>query len=461
MKPRGLGGLLRDRPIAVRLLASAAFWSVAILLTAGVALSTLYRLRAEGEFDQRLGVYLTALLADVASPGEETHAAPGELGEPLFEILLSGWYWQITRLDGEAHAIRTSRSLFASRLPRLSDQNLPADFGAARRGYVIGPDKQPLRMVEREIIVDDAGAFLVQVAATTRDLDAQIASFQLALALTFALLALALVGSSALQVRFGLAPLRRLRQGVADIRRGEADRMPQDFPRDVAPLAAELNLLLDANRAIVERARTQVGNLAHALKTPLAVITNENEGDAAQFAAKVREQARLMRDQVTYYLDRARVAARGGSLGGSALEVEPPLAALARTFGKIYADKRVILSPMPPEGMKFAGERQDFEEMIGNLVDNACKWAASEARVTLERETAAAFCALIDDDGPGLPEGLRAAVMARGKRLDESKPGSGLGLSIVADLAELYGGALTLEQSPLGGLRARLSLPLA
>ena len=292
------GGLLENRSIAARLLASAAFWSVAILALAGIALSTLYRATAEAEFDQRLGVYLSALLSDIATSAEETRTAPGQLGEPQFEILLSGWYWQITRLDTKGGEIKASRSLFASRLPRLSEQRIQADFGGARRGYVTGPDKRPLRMVERVINLEDGGIFLVQVAALTEDFERQVAGFQLSLAVTFALLAGALVASSALQVRFGLRPLRRLQDGMAAIRRGETDRIAGDFPQDIAPLAGELNLLIESNRAVVERARTQVGNLAHALKTPLSVITNESDDDPALYVRKVREQAGLMRDQV-------------------------------------------------------------------------------------------------------------------------------------------------------------------
>ena len=463
MRIRGIAHLFETRSIAARLLASAAFWSIAILLVAGIALSALYRSTAETEFDRRLGVYLSALLADVATRGDESRTAPGQLGEPQFENQLSGWYWQITRLDGNSGEIKSSRSLFASRLPRLSEQHIQADFGGARQGYVLGPDKRTLRMVERVINIDDGGIFLVQVAAGNEDIEDQIDAFQLSLAVTFVLLAAALVASSAFQVRFGLEPLRRLQHGVAGIRRGETDGIAGDFPPDIAPLASELNLLIESNRAIVERARTQVGNLAHALKTPLSVITNESDEDPGQFARKVREQAAVMRDQVTYYLDRARMAARAGSFG-LAMEVRPALDALVRTFGKIYCDQTVSFDPGALEAVRFAGEKQDFEEMVGNLVDNACKWAGGAVRIALEpgapADSRPHFFLLVEDDGPGLPETSREAAMRRGKRLDESKPGSGLGLSIVVDLAELYGGALLLEESPLGGLRARLRLPM-
>jgi len=275
------------------------------------------------------------------------------------------------------------------------------------------------------------------------------------------LLSLALVGTTALQVRYGLRPLRRLQAQVTNIRQGRADKIDGKFPQDLEPLAEELNLLITSNREVIERARTQVGNLAHALKTPLSVITNEVDRDNSNFAGKVREQTQLMRDQVTYYLDRARAAARS-SVVGSVLEVDEPLSALIRTFEKIYQDRAVKFQRLGSEGLKFRGERQDFEEMAGNLLDNAGKWARSQIIVAIDtvRRSEGEFMQLtIDDDGPGLPSASRDAALTRGRRLDETKPGSGLGLSIVNDLALAYGGGLDLLDSPLGGLRVRLTIP--
>ncbi len=266
----------RPRSIAKRLFFSAALLSFAILLVAGLVLSTVYRRTAVANFDERLDVYLHAIVADLMTPGEDIRTEkPGQLGEPQFELPLSGWYWQLTRLDRPKPEITTSRSLFAAKLPRLSEFGVPAGAGGTRRGYAKGPDERILRIVERIIDAGDEGIYLVQVAATTEETDAQIARFEFDLVLTFAILALALVVSSAAQLRYGLKPLWQLQEGVAAIRRGEAEKIEGDFPQDLAPLASELNLLISANRDVVERARTQVGNLAHALKTPLSVIFNE------------------------------------------------------------------------------------------------------------------------------------------------------------------------------------------
>jgi signal transduction histidine kinase len=320
-------------------------------------------------------------------------------------------------------------------------------------------------MIERQIDAGDEGRYLIQVAANADVIQAQEKSFQLALSATFLTLALALIGSTALAVRFGLRPLRVLQEGVAAIRRGEAERVAGEFPEDVAPLAAEVNQLLDANREIVERARTQVGNLAHALKTPLSILINEADSRSPDLPEKVREQADVMRRQVTFYLDRARAAARARTVG-VATEARPVLEGLTRTFEKLYAERGLTFAVDVEEGLKFRGEPQDLTDMIGNLLDNAGKWARDKVAIRGCREArakdASAFlAAVIDDDGPGLDPGARAAALERGKRLDESRPGSGLGLSIVVELAAIYGGSLELDESPLGGLRATLRLPAA
>ena len=447
--------------IAGRLFLSAALWSLAVLVVAGFALSAVYRRTAERALDERLGVYLKAIVADLASPGEDLKLSPGQLGEPQFELTRSGWYWQVTRLDGESQSLRASRSLFATRLPRLVVDESP---GGEKRGYVVGPDEKSLRMLERIIDVGDEGRFLVQVAADSEEVDSQVFTFKWALGLTFALLGAALVGSTALQVRYGLQPLRRLREGVTAIRRGEAEKIGGDYPADIAPLADELNLLVAANREVVERARTQVGNLAHALKTPISVLMNEAAASpGAPLAEKVREQAGLMTHRVGHYLDRARAAARAASIG-SATEVAPVLAGLVRTFEKIGGG-RCDFSARAPDHLRFRGEAPDLQEMVGNLVDNAAKWAKGRVEIAADpvpaREGERRYLSLIvDDDGPGLAPSERATATRRGQRLEETKPGSGRGLPIATELADLYGGVLTLEDSPLGGLRARLTLPM-
>lgn len=448
--------------IAARLFLAAAFWSTLILVLAGLGLSALNARWTEANFDDELGVYLKALVANLPAAGDEAKSgAPAGLA-PQFELAFSGWYWQITRLDTTPPDIRASKSLFATQLPHLVA--VSHDHGEILSGYVIGPGGRTLRMVERTIDAGEEGRFLVQVAANADVIEAQERSFEWGLAATFLTLAFALTGSTALAVRYGLTPLRSLREGVAAIRRGEAQRIEGDFPHDVAPLAAEVNQLIDSNREIVERARTQVGNLAHALKTPISVLVNEADSASPNLAEKVREQTGIMRRQVGFYLDRARAAARART-AGHATEVKPVVDGLVRTFEKLTSERGLVFSADLPDGLKFRGEAQDLTDLIGNLLDNAGKWARETVSIRARRvapssrDAPAFLVAEIDDDGPGLDPAARTEALERGKKLDESRPGSGLGLSIVVDLAAIYGGSLQLEDSPLGGLRAVLRLP--
>ncbi|MGD0720793.1 MAG: ATP-binding protein [Roseiarcus sp.] len=460
--PRGLNA----QSIATRLFLSAAFWCSAILVVAGLGLSAVHARSTEAAFDEQLGVYLKALVANVATNGLEGLSGSGQFIGPQFELARSGWYWQITRLDAQPPDVKSSRSLFAAQLPRVDGAaaNADANSGRGRSAYVTGPDERSLRMIERIIDAGDEGRYLIQVAGNSEEIEAEIDDFEYALAATFVLLLAAILGSMALAVRFGLRPLRELRDGVASIRRGEAERITGEFPQDIAPLAAEVNLLLDANREVVDRARTQVGNLAHALKTPLSVILNEADAGSPTLAEKVKEQAEVMRRQVSFYLDRARAAARAGSLG-AATDVKPVIEGLVRTFDKLYRDRALTFAINAPEGLRFRGEVQDLSDLIGNLLDNAGKWARARVAISAARDPdpdavgRAFFVTQIDDDGPGLDPQARSAALRRGQKLDESRPGSGLGLSIIVDLAQIYGGSLLLEDSPLGGLRATLRLP--
>ncbi|MCU0885608.1 MAG: sensor histidine kinase [Beijerinckiaceae bacterium] len=443
-----------------RLIILAALWSFLILLAAGLILYTLQRQVTERGFDERLGVYVKEIVADLAAPSESDRQQIGDLGEPRFDLPMSGWYWQVTRTDQERPVIRASRSLVGGQLPKLEDLGAEEVRGA-RKDYIIGPDDRRLRQFERRIDAGEDGRYIIAVSAPADEIADDIRDFRIALTITFALLFLALVVSTLLQVRLGLAPLARLRQSVGDVRTGASARIDGSYPPDLRPLAGELNQLIDSNREILDRARTHVGNLAHALKTPLSVIINEADSHPGPLAAKVNEQAMMMRNQVSYYLDRARAAAVSGALGGDC-EVAPPLEALIRTFEKIYRVKDVKTELRLSGNPRFRGEKQDLEDMLGNLLDNAFKWTDDEVIVDIEPFEQAGrryLRCVVEDNGPGLPAARREEMLRRGQRLDESKPGSGLGLSIVGDLAKLYTGSLVLEEASSGGLRAVLVLP--
>jgi signal transduction histidine kinase len=456
---------MRLNSLALRLFFSATAWTVLILVIVGFVLSWLYRSAVERGFDRRLELYLRALVSDVATPELTLENFPQSLAEPLFDLPLSGWYWQVTRLDTPMQEVRSSRSLWDNTLPRLADPAAPSEPGELRGGYTEGPEGQPLRMLERSIDLGGEGRYVIAVAGDAGEIAGETASFDNALLVTFGIMGVGLLLITTFQVRFGLAPLKRISEGLAAIRSGRAERLEGNFPLEVAPLARETNALIEANREIVMRARTHAGNLAHALKTPLSVMMNEATAHGGEpFAAKVREQTDIMRDQVARHLERARLAARVAVVG-TVTEVRPVVAALARTMEKIYQGRDISIAIGAVEGARFRGEQQDLEEMVGNLVDNACKWAQSRVAIEVfaERPDAAVerrvVRIVVDDDGPGLSPQQREQVAKRGRRLDETKPGSGLGLSIVMELADLYGGALTLSTAPIGGLRAELMLP--
>ncbi len=452
---------MRLNSLAFRLVVSAAVWTLVVVPIAAILLISLYRQAVERSFDARLNVYLTSLIAATAADGATYPKAPSSMGASVFTIPFSGWYWQVKPLDGAVRPLLVSDSLLDQQLDLPSQNGVAADQTLTRRAYAPGPQDQRLRVVEREIrpAGGDSTPYSYAIAGDGAEIDHDISEFTMMLIVALGVLSLGLVVATLFQVRFGLLPLRAIRQDLAAIRSGEQEKLEGQLPDEIRPLQQELNALIQSNREIVERARTHVGNLAHALKTPLSVISNEARGKQSALAGKVIEQAELMRTQITHHLDRARMAARSSAIG-DITDVEAVLNALKRTLDRIYEARGLDLRLSCPARLMFQGEKQDFEEMAGNLLDNACKWAKGCVRVSAEHaDGASAFTLLVDDDGPGLSVGDRKKVVKRGQRLDDSKPGSGLGLSIVADLAQLYKGRLSLEPSPEGGLRARLELP--
>jgi signal transduction histidine kinase len=448
--------------LARRLFLSAAAVSLIVLVVIGVVLSSLYRNAVERAFDRRINVFLRNIVAEIANNPKSPTIEPETLGEPLFFIPASGWYWQITRLT-EPQDKKYSRSSPEGGFPTLQSLNVVETYGGFRQAYLPGPDGQRLRAVERYLDLGDDGRFFLFIAGDSFEIEDEASDFNDALLLTFGFIWLAFMAIIWFQVRYGLRPLKNISEALSEIRSGQTERLQGNFPKEVAPLASEVNALLDTNREIVDRARTHVGNLAHALKTPLSVLMNESASIKGATAEKVREQLGFMRDQVQRHLERARIAARVAVVS-TTIEVAPVIEMLVRTMEKIHRERGVVLRAQLNPETKFRGEQQDLEEMVGNLVDNACKWAAS--RVDIEMFVlsspkiggASSFRIQVDDDGPGLAPAEREQVLHRGKRLDESTPGTGLGLSIALDLAKLYSGSLKLGSSPLGGLRAELVL---
>ncbi len=456
---------MRASSLARRLFGLAALWSALSLALAGFVLVTVYRSSAERAFDDRLAVYLKTLVGALAAQadGAGTFRQPDNLGEARFELPLSGWYW-VVRRAADRRVVITSPSLIGEVLRLPSDVDTTPDRDRILRAYVEGPDGQRLRTLEREVDFDGREFFRLAVAGNAGDLEDDVSGFTWRTALLLSVVGLGLAVSTLAQVRLGLTPLARMRDALYRIRAGDAERLEGDFPAEIAPLAHELNALIQANREATERARTHVGNLAHALKTPISVLLNEARASDAPIAPHVIEQVGLMRDHVEHHLERAHLAAQRRVIG-VVTEVSPVIERLVRAMRRIHEARAVEVEADVEPGIRFRGVREDLEVALGNLVDNACMWADERVEISVRVGPAAGpaerrfFTVLVDDDGPGIDLAGRDEALKRGHRLDEKVPGSGLGLAIVTELAALYGGEFGLDRSPLGGLRCRLVLP--
>jgi signal transduction histidine kinase len=456
---------MQGRSLARRLFLLTALWSALSLAAVGFVLVTAYRASVENAFDEQLAVHLKTLIGALAAQpdGAGTFRQPENPGEPRFELPLSGWYWVVRRVSDDG-VVAMSRSLVGEVVRSPSEVGGQPGRDHVARAYVDGPDRQRLRVLERVVDFDGRDRYRVAVAGNAGDLEADVSRFTWRASLLLGFVAIGLVGSTLVLVRVALAPLDRMRRALWRIRSGRSERLEGTFAAEIDPLARELNDLIEANREATERARTHVGNLAHALKTPLSVILNEARASDEPLARRIAEQAELIRDHLSHHLDRARLVAQRRTIG-VVTDVEPVVERLARAMRRIHQDRGLELSVSVEPDLRFRGEKEDLEEALGNLLDNACKWCRGSVAIgvrTLPPEAGddrRRLLARVDDDGPGLDPAERAEVLERGRRLDERVPGSGLGLAIVAELARLYGGSLVLDTAPEGGLRCDLVLP--
>jgi signal transduction histidine kinase len=458
--------MMRSNSLAFRLTASAAIISIILFVAAGVLLADLFKSAVERNFDERLHAVLDGLLSnvDVADSGQGL-AMQSALADTRFALPLSGWYWQVSPLGENAGGRLISASLLDQVLAPDASDLADRDSDGVARFYLQDVKGTQLRGIEQRYRFQGSDQeYSILVAGNFDELKGEIWAYTNALVLVLAFLGLGFLGSVIVQVRYGLRPLNVLRDELNTIREGQSDKLVGVYPEEIEPVARELNLMIKANAEIVERARTQVGNLAHALKTPLSVLTNEARINKGALAQMIKEQADVMRDQISLYLDRARRAARARGLGAST-SVKSVVDAIARTLGRIHQGREIRVEIDVPETLRFRGEQQDLEEMVGNLLDNSFKWATRRISVharPLKEPTSDGRSWLeiaVEDDGPGLPADRRAEALKRGRRLDETKPGSGLGLSIVSETASMYSGRIELNSATLGGLRTTLTLP--
>ncbi|MGB5078080.1 MAG: sensor histidine kinase [Sphingorhabdus sp.] len=431
---------------------TAAIWIAVLLIGGGLALDRVLTNSVERNFDNQLEYVLTAMIAsaEIGPDGEVRMNRP--LGDQRFLEPNSGLYWQIT---GRGATPFPSRSLWDRELKAVPDHKDQVVHFRNSNEFL----GEPLRIAERSIKLPDSDIPWTFMVAQSRDsLDGQIQELRSVLVTSFLLLALGMIILAALQTFYGLWPLRAVRKAIAEMRSGRESRVTAALPDEVMPMVNELNALLDHNEKQAEESRRHAGNLAHALKTPLTVIMNSATARAPDLSETVIREATTMRRQVDHHLARARAVGRRGHSHSRAI-VWDSLESVERAVSRLYSHVRLDMAG--DKQLAARVERQDLDEMLGNLIENAAKYGGGSVFVTVER--AGSFVEmLVEDDGQGIPEAERERIFDRGARLDTGKPGTGLGLAIVRDVAEIYEGTVSLEESEdLGGLLVRLRLPLA
>jgi len=435
-----------------RMIVIAAVWICLLLSGGGFALNGVLTNAVTRNFDDQLDYVLTSLFtsAEIGPDGEVIFNR--EPADQRFLEPYSGLYWQVSARHKEPFP---SRSLWDRRLA-YGDDHTDLEVHVYDSGQFSG---EKLRVLERDVKLPGSPIrWRFQVAQSRDGLDAQINALRRTLVRSFLLLALGLIVLAGLQTWYGLRPLRLLRREIARLRGGQAKTIEGAMPAEVAPMVEELNALIEHNDKQAEEARRHAGNLAHALKTPLTVIMNAATAKADDLGDTVVREARTMRRQVDHHLARARAVGRRGSAHSRA-EVWPSLDSVERAVSRLYPHVRIDADG--PHDLQVHVERQDLDEMLGNLIENAAKYGGGSVFVTVGAQ--AGFVEiLVEDDGVGIPEEERVRIFDRGARLDTGKPGTGLGLAIVRDVAEIYEGTVSLEESEdLGGLLVRLRLPAA
>jgi signal transduction histidine kinase len=449
--------------LAGRLIWLAAAWSILALVLTGLVLTTAFRDAATRRLESSLAATDIEVVAVTRVQGDYVVTPPVQDARTLRAY--SGKYWSVVEADagGGFRALTRSESLFDFGLPApahgpgmiLAAPGEPYFYDA------IGPDDQPLRIMAVARTLPNRQAPVIFLSALDRsDIDQDISKFAFLTWTALAILGGGLIAAVLIQVRVGLRPLYDLGAAVADVRLGKRQRLLGRYPSEIAPLAEELNALLDHNQEVVERQRTHVGNLAHALKTPLAVMLAEAETSKGKLGQTVRRQAALMKAQVEHHLQRARAAARAQQTHETT-SVAEVLDEMASLLERAFQSKDIEIDWRSPDELAFRGERQDLQEILGNLLENACKWGRARIRVDARMSSPGRMILVVQDDGPGLPADQHQTVLKRGTRLDEQAPGTGLGLSIVDELVKSYGGRLELGTAELGGLKVEIELPAA
>ncbi|MDV6331911.1 ATP-binding protein [Asticcacaulis sp. 201] len=453
--------LTRKDSLVGRLIRLASVWFIFSLVITGIALTAYFHQAALQRFQLNVKQIADNLYADTDIDHSGKVVTP-----PFFDTrtnrVYSGLYWQVSEIDakGAISDAARSRSLWNEHIPIPATTlgEAKARIGEGVFYDSIGPEGEPLRVAAVYSKIDGR-AFVFLAAEDRAPMDKDVRRFALITAAALIVLALGSLVAIFIQVRVGLRPLFDLTDEIAHIQGGTQQRLLKSYPAEITPVATQLNAFLDYSQEVVERQRMHVGNLAHALKTPLAVLMASAGSQDGELPEIMRKQAETMRAQVDHHLRRARAAARSQALG-ERTPVEPVLDELAVMLEQVFQDKGVIIDWRTPDDLAFRGEKQDLQEIAGNLLENASIWCRKKVRITAEFNPVDQSMSLaIEDDGPGLDEARFDEVLKRGARLDESVPGSGLGLSIVDELVRAYGGTLTFGKSQIGGLKVLAKLP--
>ncbi|MEX3008085.1 ATP-binding protein [Hoeflea sp. TYP-13] len=461
----------KPRSLAARVLTIATLWAVIALFVIGLLILTLYRNGAERGFRDLLRAQLYNVINSVSLTADGKLEGTPQLGDLRFSQPGSGWYWIVNIIGNGPQDRIASVSLGDRTVAAISTQVAPFNERYERIYRSSDSTGQELMVAETEVLLGDNGEIArFRVTGNMDALDNDVSAFSRQLILFLVVFGIGSLLVNAIAILFGLRPLDTIRRSLEEIRAGETESLEGSFPREIAPLTGEVNALIDNNRRIIERARMQVGNLAHSLKTPIAVLLNESRSMEPDQARLVNEQATAMQNQVQHYLDRARIAAQQNSVLVRA-DTGKTLQRLMRVMERLNPDTEFELQ-LDDDVPDLAMEQHDVEEIFGNLLENAGKWASGKVRVRAEMPTEPAsgtgagevrplLSIYVEDDGPGMPDDHLAEAMKRGRRLDESKPGTGLGLSIIKEIAGEYKGSVSLGRSALGGLCATVTLPVA
>jgi len=441
------------KSLTARIISLSIVWIALTLLITAFILNYLYQDHIEEHYDAHVFTHLEELIAAVETGPDGGLQMHGQPTDPRFHRPNSGWYWEV-RKNGKL--LERSASLEASVLD-LSGLKINENHEVQT---VFGPVGDLLRAHVMEVTYPRGAGTLLFVATAPETLIVHdVGAFFIHIVTSFLVLGIGLSLAVVIQVRLALRPLKAIRSEISDVKEGRSKRLSQDFPNDIQPLVDEFNYLLDHNEQLLKRARNQLGDLAHAVKNPLTVIRNEARSMTSERGQIILDQSHVMASSIDHCLSRARIYGKKDIIGYRT-GVKAVVDDLVYAVERIYHDRGIKIQVSSSGACCFRGEAQDIEEMAGNLIDNACKWAKSQVVIQCKTDNDRLLLS-VEDDGPGISEENHELVMHRGRKLDESKSGYGHGLGIVKDVADLYGGSLKLDRSSMGGLRVELDLPAA